>query len=192
MSRFKLFQSLKLLINPGATDRALEKFKRNLARKCSRRHHVTFNSVTRSYCLRDNLCLPCQAQEAHTQRHTSFLHQPRIKLFQSLNLLINPRATDRALEKFKRNLTQVFPQTSCSIYLLTRSYCLRNNLCLPCQAQEANIQFLASFLRQPRFKLFQSLKLLINPGATDRALEKFKRNLAQVFPQTSCNIYSVN
>jgi len=50
-------------------------------------------------------------QEANTQRHTSFLHQPRIKLFQSVKLLINPRVTDRALEKFKRNLAQVFPQT---------------------------------------------------------------------------------
>jgi len=53
----------------------------------------------------------CPAQEANTQLHASFLHQPRIKLFQSLKLLINLRVTDRALEKFKRNLAQVFPQT---------------------------------------------------------------------------------
>jgi len=45
-------------------------------------------------------------------------------------------------------------------------------------------QYTISFPHPPRIKLFQSLKLLINPGATDRALEKFKRNLAQVFPQT--------
>jgi len=45
-------------------------------------------------------------------------------------------------------------------------------------------QYTISFLHQPRFKLFQSLKLLINLRVTDRALEKFNEILAQVFPQT--------
>jgi len=155
--------------------------------------------VTKSYCLRDNLCLPsikdssyfkkssvCQAQEASTQSHSGTGASVPADIMGHLlgnkscclrdNLCLpstadSPYFKKSSIARHKKparnptqelaDLAQVFLQTSCSIYLVTRSYCLRDNLCLPsikdwsyfikspvCQAQEASTQSHASFLRQ--------------------------------------------